>query len=142
MENRHLHELQFKTKGEELPSLLEVGDNFAIMASSNNDKGVDFYLICCSKGVHNIKVLFMCDWITSFETRNKIVCGTYYQKWGHADSLSYILLNSSKPVYHMLAIKFLMTPTNFRFSSNALVYSLPRMAKGKIISVIASIEVE
>ena len=144
-ENWQLHELQFGTDGDELSALLEVGDNFAVVASTDNDEGVEFFLICCSRGFHEVKVAFTCHWGTSFQVGDKVVCGTYYQKWGRSDSSSYVLLNSSKIVYlhacHVVVIKFLMTPTDYRVAGNAPVYNLPTGAKDKILSVIAGLEV-
>jgi hypothetical protein len=144
-ENWQLHELQFGTDGDELSALLEVGDNFAVVASTDNDEGVEFFIICCSRGVHEVKVAFTCHWGTSFQVGDKVVCGTYYQKWGRSESSSYVLLNSSKIVYlhacHVVVIKFLMTPTDYRVAGNAPVYNLPTGAKDKILSVIAGLEV-
>ncbi len=45
-------EISFGTKGDDLVSTFEVGDNFAINAKFGNVEGVDFYVICCSKNIH------------------------------------------------------------------------------------------
>jgi hypothetical protein len=45
-------EISFGTKGDDLVSTFEVGDNFAINAKFGNVEGVDFYVICCNKILH------------------------------------------------------------------------------------------
>jgi len=42
----------------------------------------------------------------------------------------------------VVVIKFLMTPTDYRVAGNAPVYNVPICAKDKILSVIASLEVD
>ena len=58
----------------------------------------------------------------------------------------FVLYLTSKLVYmhicHALVIKFLMTLMDFKVFGNASMFSLSRVAKEKILSVIASMEVE
>lgn len=54
----------FGTKGDDLASTLEVGDNFVVNAKFGNVEGVDFYVICCSKTLHTINENFKFKWGT------------------------------------------------------------------------------
>ena len=63
-----------------LGALVDVGDNFAIPALPDNDKGVDFYVRQCQHKREVVVEKFTCPWEEEFEVRQHILVGTYYQK--------------------------------------------------------------
>ncbi len=42
-------DMSFGIEGDDLATMLEIGDNFIVNVEFGNVEGVDFYLICCSK---------------------------------------------------------------------------------------------
>jgi hypothetical protein len=70
---------------------LEVGDNFVVNVEEGNNKGADFWLVCCVKPLHKSKQPYKCRWGTNFDEGDDAVVGKYYQKWGTSNS-SYVQL--------------------------------------------------
>jgi hypothetical protein len=64
--------------GDELPGVLEVGDNLTINATNGNTEGVSFDLILCTKTFHKVRKTFTNHWGTSFDEGDDVVAGTYY----------------------------------------------------------------
>jgi hypothetical protein len=57
--------LCFGIEGDDLvASTLEIGDNFVVNVRFGNAKGMNFYLISCSKAIHVVKEDFKCHWGT------------------------------------------------------------------------------
>lgn len=115
LKNWSLHEMRFGTKRDNFVGLLESKDNFAVNATSDNPKKVDFYIICCIRGIYMLKQAFTCVWGTSFRVRDTLMSNKYYQKWKRNDSSLYILLKDSQVVFkhieYMNCVKFLIKPT-------------------------------
>jgi hypothetical protein len=65
-----------------LVSTLDVGDNFAMNAKADNLEGHDFWIILCTRPLHQAKRAFKNKWGTSFELGDEVVVDLYYQKWG------------------------------------------------------------
>ena len=139
-----LGDLEFGSNADDLAATLDSGDNFAVTAPANNVEGVEFYIICCIRGVHTVRKAFSCEWGTDFEIGDTVVSGKYYQKWGQAQSASYIFLKDSHIVYmhsyHVRAVKFLMLPSDQRVSGNVPIYKLPIEAYRGIISGIGDLD--
>jgi hypothetical protein len=88
-------------------SILEVGDNFVVAASPNNEENVDFYVLGCTRKVYTCKTTFVCKWGEEFIPGDLVLEGLYYQKYGlGADT--YVLLRKSHRAhilaYHVCAV--------------------------------------
>jgi len=72
---------------------------------------------------------FTCKWGESFAVGDKVIQGTYYQKYG-SGAQSYVLLRKSHLAHHNVecirAFKFPMLQCNHHVSGNdAVTYKLP-----------------
>ena len=47
MENNDQEDWAFSGDGEEISNLINVGDNFVVSIETNNEEGVDFYILQC-----------------------------------------------------------------------------------------------
>jgi len=69
--------------------------------------------------------VFTDAWGTSFEARDKVVFGKYYQKWGWGDCSTYVIYHASKYVYiyskYVRVVKFLMNPKDYCASGNCAI---------------------
>ncbi len=128
--------------GEHLAATLDVGDNLVVNASKGNDEGVDFWIILCTKPLHTVKEAFTDNWGTVFEVGDEVVAGFYYQKYHE----NYVLLKNSHIVYmhaHLVrCVKFLMLPKSHRVSGNDCTYELPNSELVKVMSTIATLDVD
>ena len=135
----------YGAEGKLLAATLDVGDIFAVNAAAGNDEGEDFWIIICTKVLHTVKAPFIDEWDTSFNERDEVVAGKYYQKWGTAENL-YVLLRNSHTVYmhayFVRAVKFVMPPKDRRVQGNDMVYELLADARAGIISLIATLEAD
>jgi len=112
---------------DELVVVLEVGDNFIVIAEEWNDEGASFWLILCTKPLHKVKTPFIDNWGNSYEEGDDVVGGLYYQKWGNNDNY-YVFFKDSHKVYvysHIvMVVKFLMPPRNHKVIGNDAIYEL------------------
>ncbi len=46
--------------GEDLATLMCVGDNFAVLTHEGNNEGVEFYILQCQKTSHIVQERFTC----------------------------------------------------------------------------------
>jgi len=74
-----------------LTTILEIGDNFVVNVEIGNLKGVDFWVVCCTKFMHTIRKEFANKWGTSFTIGNDVVAGLYYQRWGSSVEVLFCL---------------------------------------------------
>jgi len=80
---------------DELVVILEVNDNVVVSAKEGNDEGLSFWLILCTKPLHNIRTPFINKWgISNYEEGANVIRGLYYQKWGNNDN-TYVLFKDS-----------------------------------------------
>jgi hypothetical protein len=117
-------------------SILEVGDNFVVAASPNNEENVDFYVLMCTRKVYTCKTTFVCKWGEKFIPGDLVLEGLYYQKYGlGADT--YVLLRKSHRAHiladHVCAVKFPMLLCDHRVSGNDPVYKLQRKVEEAIL---------
>jgi len=42
--------------------LLQIGDNFVVVAKEGNEEGVDFYILQCQQTKHVVQEPFTCAW--------------------------------------------------------------------------------
>ena len=64
--------------GSYFASILEVGDNFTVAVSPDNEENVDFYILVCTKKVHTCNTAFVCKWGEGFILGDSILEGLYY----------------------------------------------------------------
>ena len=117
-------------------SILEVGDNFDVAASPDNEENVDFYVLVCTRKVYTCKDAFVCKWGEEFIPGDLVLEGLYYQKYGlGADT--YVLLRKSHRAHiladHVCAVKFPMLLCDHRVSGNDPVYKLQRKVEEAIL---------
>jgi hypothetical protein len=78
-----------------------------------NSKGVDYYILTCTKMAFSFKQPFKCLWGQEFNVGDMAMAGKYFQRWGNFDSF-YVLLQKSQTAHihvcHVKAIKFPMFP--------------------------------
>jgi hypothetical protein len=65
----------YDVHGDVLAATLDIGDNFAINAKVGNLEDVDFWLVCCTKPLHQVKKSFTAKWGTSFAEGDDVVVG-------------------------------------------------------------------
>jgi len=51
-----------EVNGEDVGSLVCVGDNFAVPTKEGNNEGVEFYGLQCQKANHIVRKNFICPW--------------------------------------------------------------------------------
>jgi hypothetical protein len=68
----------YSVDGNALTTTLEINDNFAVNVKIGNLKGVDFWVICCTKPMHTIRNKFIDKWGTSFAIGDDVVAWLYY----------------------------------------------------------------
>lgn len=128
--------------GDHLASCVELGQNFATNAADENDAGVDFEVLMCTKVAYTVKKAFTCDWGQEFEVDDLCIAGLYYQQYG-TDERNYVLLRNSKVAHihawQVRALKFPMEPQDHRVSGNDVVYRLGSHAETGIRSALASL---
>jgi hypothetical protein len=81
----------YSVNGNVLTTTLEISDKFVMNAKVGNLKGVDFWVVCCTKPMHNIRKEFTNKWGTYFAIGDDVVAGLYYQRWVSND-ISFVLL--------------------------------------------------
>jgi hypothetical protein len=82
-----------------LASGLQVGDNFAVRAKAENEKGADFYILKCWKTLHIVEVdVGIDDWQQSAEIGDERVIGQYYKQQGGAQT-SFVLIRDQGPTF-------------------------------------------
>ena len=117
-------------------SILEVGDNFAVAASPENEENVDFYVLVCTRKAYTCKTAFVCKWGEEFMPGDSLIEGLYYQKYGLGVD-TYVLLRKSQKAHilaeHVCAVKFPMLLCDHRVSGNDPVYKLPRKVEEAIL---------
>jgi hypothetical protein len=79
---------------------LEVGDNFVVNVEEGNNKGANFWLVCCVKPLHRSKQPYKCRWGINFDEGDDVVVGKYYRKWGNSNS-SYVQLKKFSSCVHV-----------------------------------------
>ena len=58
---------EYEYDGDCMADLVQVGDNFAVAASENNDEGVSFYILQCQIAKHIVQEDFDCVWEGTFK---------------------------------------------------------------------------
>jgi hypothetical protein len=48
-------------EGQDLGNLLQIGDNFAILAKEGNEEGIGFYVLQCQKAKYMVQEAFTCS---------------------------------------------------------------------------------
>jgi len=133
----------YDVNGDALATTLDFGDNFVVNVKDGNSKDVDFWLICCTKPLHQVRRAFMDKWGTSFVARDSVVANLYYQRWGHNESF-YMLLKNSHVVYmhvHLVwAMQFLMLAKDHRVGGNDRAYEFTMDTLLRIKLVITFLE--
>jgi hypothetical protein len=69
---------EFGGDGEAVGDMLNIGDNFAMPAEEDNDKGVDFYILQCQCPKFVVREAFECIRGGKFEVGNSVVASIYY----------------------------------------------------------------
>jgi hypothetical protein len=117
--------------------LCQVGDNFMIPAHHDNDEGVEWFILQCSKAKYQVEANFICPWGTTFREGEFAIAGHHYQKYGRGHN-TYVLLADS-PVAHIeahlvRACKFPMVLAPHTVKCNTAVYKLTSDAEAVIKS--------
>jgi len=122
----------YGTDGAYLASCLQLKDNFATQVEVDNDEGVDFYLLLCTK--HCKEELHVC-------------LGQKIRGWGHGCGGEVLLEvrilgpklhifsqigDNSYSSFGIIALKFLLVPQIHRIQGNDPVYALPVRIEGRI----------
>jgi hypothetical protein len=122
-----------------MADLVQVGNNFAVPATPDNDEGVLFYILQCLEPKRVVKENFECPWGGRFEVGDHVISTTYYQKWGRRELQNYVFLRTSQPAHVdasiVLACKFQMIPRQHRVKGGDPVYTLPEETLDVINSV-------
>jgi len=72
--------MQFGSDGDYLAPTLETKNNFVVNIATDNEEGVDFYILYCVRGLHAVKEAFIDAWGTSFEVGDVVVVEKYFEK--------------------------------------------------------------
>ena len=135
------HWTDFGADREHLASSLELGQNFATNTAEDNEAGVDFEVLMCTKVAYIVKKGFAYDWGQEFEVGDLCIGGLYYQQYG-TDERNYVLLRNSKiahlHAWQVRAIKFPMEPQDYKVSGNDVVYRLGSHGETGIRNALAS----
>ena len=135
-----VHWTDYGADGDHLASCMELGQNFATNAVDENNGGVDFEVLMCTKVAYTVKKAFTCDWGQEFEVDDLCIAGLYYQQYG-TDEWNYVLLWNSKVAHihawQVRALKFPMEPQDHRVLGNNVVYRLDSHAETRIRSALA-----
>ncbi len=74
-----------------LATTLDVGDQFAIIVTKDNNEGDDFWILICEESLAMVEEVSKVDyWGQEVYRRKQIVVGKYYKRQGH-NLQSYIL---------------------------------------------------
>ena len=137
---------EYEYDGDCMADLVQVGDNFAVATSENNDEGVSFYILHCQTPKHIEQEDFDCIWGGHFQVGDAVICVMYYQKWGRRDSNNYVYLRHSRPAYvdctSVLACKFQMVPRQHRIKGGDLVYALSEETVDVINTALEELQAE
>ena len=130
---------EFGLNGAYFASITELGDNFAVSAGPDNEEGIDFYLLLCTK-MYTCRKAFACPWGEHFEPGDSVIQGRYYQKYGTGAD-TYIWLKKSQKAHlhvsNMRATKFPMVIADHRVTGNEPVYKLPSSVEEAIMEYVA-----
>jgi hypothetical protein len=75
--------------GEQIVQSLDIGDNFTMNATPNNEEHCEFYVVCCERPLIEVGANGLRDdWGNSFKPKVVVVGVRYYQRLG----MSYISL--------------------------------------------------
>jgi hypothetical protein len=133
----------YSVDGNTLTTTLEISDNFEVNVEIGNLKGVDFWVVCCTKPMHTIRKEFTDKWGTSFAIGDDVVARLYYQRCSSSDR-SFVLLKDFHVVYMLCNVvcvaKFLMSPRNHIVTSNDGVYEMSEDTLSGINSIITTLE--
>jgi hypothetical protein len=69
----------------ELRDLVLIGDNFMIPTEEDNEDGVDFYIIQCTRSKFMLEEPLHCPWSSIFAPRDEVIKVTYFKKHGRGD---------------------------------------------------------
>lgn len=69
----------------ELGDFVEVGDNFMIPAEEDNEDGVEFYILQCTRRKFELQEPLNCPWGGVFSVGDEIIRGKYFKKYGRGD---------------------------------------------------------
>jgi hypothetical protein len=92
-----------------LAPCIALGDNFVVNLEDGNSKGVNFYILICTKMAFTFKQPFRCPWGQEINVGDMAMAKEYYKMWGNSSSF-YVLLRKSQTTHvhicHVRAIKF------------------------------------
>jgi hypothetical protein len=120
---------EFGLNGKYFASIRELGDNFAISATVDNEENVDFYLLVCTRKMYTYTKAFRCKWGESLEVGDEIIEGRYYQKYG-ISSDTYVYLRKSHKARDVIKDDFgRKLPSGRPFRPD--VRARPRLPRGR-----------
>jgi hypothetical protein len=120
----------------ELASMLDVGDNFAVKAESNDGEGASFYIVQCFKRLHVVNKDDGPDpYGLKVEQGDEVVLGVYYKQSGRSPT-SFVLESDMGPCFFyshwVIASKFPMVQAHHTQKGDRVVYTLPQSALDEI----------
>lgn len=68
-----------------LGDLVDVGDNFMIPAEDDNEDGVEFYILQCTKRKFELQEHLNCPWGGVFSAGDEVIRAKYFKKFGRGD---------------------------------------------------------
>jgi hypothetical protein len=69
----------------ELGDLVLIGDNFMIPVEEDNEDGVDFYILQCTRSKFMLKESLHCPWGGIFAPGDEVIKAKYFKKHGRGD---------------------------------------------------------
>ena len=124
----------------ELASMLDVGDNFAVKAESDDEEGASFYIVQCFKTLHVVNKDEGPDpYGLKVDQGDEVVLGVYYKQSGRSPT-SFVLQSEMGPCFiyshWVIASKFPMVQAHHTQKGDKVVYALPQSALEEIESAL------
>ena len=95
-----------------LGNILEVGDHFVVLKSSQNEDFEDYYNVVCKQGNTILEDVMRDGWGNMFNVGECVVYGNYYEKLPQCKNTYALLKDAPTAIIYadaVIAIKFSMT---------------------------------
>jgi hypothetical protein len=82
----------------ELGDLVVLGDNFMIHVEEENEDGVDFYILQCTRSKFELQEPLHCPWSGIFALGDEVIKAKYFKKHRRGDK-TYVFCNKAVDVH-------------------------------------------
>ena len=139
-EDAHSNDIVYYNQHQDLAILLEVGDNFAVLKSPQNEDLEDYYIVVCKQGKTLLKEVVRDGWGNNFNVGESVVYGNYYAKLPQCKNTYALLKEAPIAIIYadaILAIKFNMTQAKHKVKGYNTVYKVPQEVHEHILGEVS-----